>query len=134
MPKRSKVAALPLAVRKWLDGALIENGYSDYVLLEKALAEKGFSIGKSTLQRHGEKLQRRLDAIKASTDAALLINDHAGDKEANLSGAVLALTQTALFDLMVGLQDIEEAKPGERAALLQKVSHAAADLTRASLS
>lgn len=135
MPSRSKVESLPDAVRAWLDKALMENNFSGYEVLEAALAERGHSIGKSSLGRHGVKLQRRLSAIKASTEAARMITEGAADDKDARSEAVIALVQTQLFDTIIDLQDASDAdvKPMDRVKLLSSAAKNIATLSRASV-
>ena len=70
MARRSSVSALPEDVRHWLERALAESNFSGYQALEEMLREKGYAISKSAIHRHGQKIERRFAAIKASTEAA----------------------------------------------------------------
>jgi len=135
MARRSGVLGLPPAVRDWLDQALIAGNFSGYHLLEEALQAKGYALSKSALQRYGQPLQRRLSAIKASTEAARLIADSAPDDQGKLSEAVIALVQTELFETLVNLQDAaaEETDPGARVRLLGAAAKNIADVSRASV-
>lgn len=138
MVARPKVEALPDEVRKWLDNALLQNNFSGYEALEKALEERGHSIGKSSIGRYGQKLQRRLSAIKASTEAAKLITEGAEDSKDARSEAVIALVQSEIFDTLINLQEAEEADGNgnqiERFKLLNAAAKNIATLTRASVS
>ena len=80
-------------------------------------------------------LDRRLAAIKASTEAARLIQQHAGDDKDARSEALTAMVQTELFEAILLLQeaDEEDADPGERVALLSKAAKNIATLTRSSI-
>lgn len=49
MAPRSSIEKLPEDVRRWLERALTENGFSGYVELENLLREKGYQIGNSSL-------------------------------------------------------------------------------------
>lgn len=135
MARRSSVEALPKAVREWLDRALIEGNFSGYETLEAALAERGHQISKSAIHRYGQPLQRRLAAIKASTEAARLLTEGAADDQDARSEAVIALVQTELFESIVNLQEASAAEidPGDRIALLSKVAKNIATLARASV-
>ena len=55
MAPRSSIEKLPEDVRRWLERALTENGFSGYVELETLLREKGYSISKSAIHRYGQK-------------------------------------------------------------------------------
>ncbi|RJX32306.1 MAG: DUF3486 family protein [Oxalobacter sp.] len=135
MARKAKVNQLPKAVREWLDKALLEKNFSDYVVLEQLLQEKGYSIGKSSIQRYGQKIEKRLAAIKASTEAAKILTDGAADDQDARSEAVIALVQTELFESIVNLQEAteEEIDPQDRIALLSKAAKNIATLARASV-
>lgn len=139
MPKRSKIEQMPAALRAWLDEALLKNNFSRYDLLVGALRERGAELGlqadvsKSGLHRYGTKLERRLSAIKSSTEAAKLIAQSSPDDEDHRSAAVISLIQTELFEALVSFQEAEEADPNERLTALSKAAKNIATLTRASV-
>lgn len=134
MPKRSAIEGLPDEDRKWLDGQLSARGFSGYVQLEELLKERGYAIGKSSIHRYGEKLERKLSAIKASTQAAQAIAEAAPDDADLRSSAVISMVQTEVFDVLVELQDAEaQEDPVERVKLLGRVAKSIAELSRASV-
>lgn len=133
MPRRSKIGTLPADIKAWLDQELIKRDFSGYVELEELLAERGYSIGKSIIHRHGEKLERRVEAIKASTEAARLISSAAPDEEDALTGSVISMIQSDTFEVLLALQEAGEADAKERLNLLNKAARAASDLARASI-
>lgn len=133
MPKRSKIATLPAEVRKYLDRTLIDGNFSGYEALEADLAARGFTIGKSSIHRYGANLERRLQAIKASTEAAVMIMDAAPDDQDARSGAIVSLVQTELFDTIMKLQEAADADPAARVKLLSAAAKNIAALTRASV-
>ncbi len=98
-------------------------------------ASNGDLPSRSALHRYGSKLDRRLNAIRASTEAARLIRQHAGDDEDARSEALVAMVQTELFDAILLLQEADdpEADPGERVTLLSKAAKNIATLTRSSV-
>jgi hypothetical protein len=141
VPKRSKVETLPPAVKEWLDRALVSGNFAGYTALESELRERGYSIGKSSIQRYGSNLERKLAAIKASTEAARIIAEAAPDDAGQLSGAVMGMIQTEVFNVLVSLQELEQAdgKDDEqskmaRAKLLSQLAKNVATLSRASVS
>lgn len=135
MPKRPAVEALPKAVRAWLESALVEGNFGGYEALSAALKGKGYAISKSSLHRHGEKIERRLSAIKASTEAAKLIVANSADAEDARSEALLSLTQHGLFEAMVNLSEAQSEEDNEaRLFLLSKSAKGIADVARASTS
>lgn len=132
--KRSKITQLPPEIRKWLDKVLAEKNFSDYQLLEEELKKRGFSIGKSSIHRYGSNLERRLAAIKASTHAAAMIAEAAPDDAGQRSAAVMGMLETEIFELLVGMQDVEaEDDPLKRAKLLSALAGNIAKLSRASV-
>jgi hypothetical protein len=134
MPQRSKITALPPAVKTWLDQALIAANFAQYEQLEKLLREQGYTIGKSSIHRYGSNLERKLAAIKASTEAASLIAAAAPDDADERAGAVISMIQTEVFGVLVTLQDAESTDdPMKRAKLLSAVAKNVATLTRASI-
>lgn len=134
MAPPSKVALLPDEVRRDFESRLIHGAFSGYEALSDWLETQGYEISKSVLHKHGQKLKRRLEAIKASTQAAQLLAESVPDEAGALSSAVLNLVQTEMFDLLVSLQEVDDAKDtGDRVKLLGNAAHAMADLARASL-
>lgn len=135
MARKSSVEALPKAVRDWLDSALIDGNFSGYEALEAALRDKGYAISKSAIHRYGQPLQRRLAAIKASTEAARLLTEGAADDQDARSEAVIALVQTELFETLVNLQEAtdENLDPASRVKLLSTAAKNIAALSRASV-
>ncbi|MBS1186717.1 MAG: terminase [Burkholderiaceae bacterium] len=135
MAPRNKVGQLPAEVRDWLDKALLNANFGDYVALEEALRAKGFAISKSSIHRYGQKIERRLAAIKASTEAARLLTEGAADDQDARSEAVIALVQTEMFESIVNLQEAteEDIDPAERIGLLSSAAKNIATLARASV-
>lgn len=140
MGQRAKIKLYPPEIRAWLDAELVRRGFSDYVQLAVDLKEESASRGmpvdasKSSIHRYGANLERKLSAIKASTEAARLIAAQSPDDADLRSGAVLSMIQTQVFDVMVGLQDASQAEdPVERAKLLARVGRDYATVARASV-
>lgn len=133
MGQRSKVQQMPDDVRRQLDKALLERGFSGYDALETWLHGIGISVSKSAIHRYGQKLERRLSAIKASTEAAKLIADAAPDDADQRSGAVISMVQTEIFEILVALDEAAAADPMKKAKLLSTLAKNIATLTRASV-
>lgn len=135
MGRRAKITGLPEELRRQLDAALLKRGFSGYDALETWLAGLGISIGKSSIQRYGKNLERKLAAIKASTEAARLIAQEAPDDADQRSGAVISMIQTEVFDVLVALQELDdpEVDPMTRAKLLSTLAKNVATLSRASV-
>lgn len=133
MARRSKIEKLPVAVRRWLERALIDRSLPSYVAFEQALKEKGFTISDTCIWRYDKRLQAVMDKIRASTEAARLIAAEQ-DHEDQHSAAVLRMVQSALFDAMVKISEAhDEADPAERMKLLSMAARAIAEASRASI-
>ena len=124
---------MPTAVREWLEQALIDSKFSGYKELEELVKAKGFDISHAAIHRHGQKLERRLAAIQASTRAAEAIAKAAPDTADNRSAAVTAMIQTSLFDALMDLQDAEGMEAEDRIATLAKASQGFAKLATSSI-
>ncbi len=135
MGRASSITALPEEVRRWLERALTERGFSGYEELEALLRDKGYTVGKSSIHRYGQKIERRMAAIKASTDAAKLITEAAGDDQDARSEAVIALVQTEMFESIIAIQEAGdgELSAEDRLGLMSKAAKNIATLTRASI-
>ena len=133
MPPPAKIALLPEETRAELDALLIRRAFSGYHDLAAWLAEQGYEIGKTAIHAYGQGLKRKLAAIRASTEAARLIAQAAPDDEDRRSEAVMSIIQNDMFDVLVNLQEAEDAPPDERIKLLSNAARAIADLSRASI-
>ena len=135
MPPRSKVQQLPDDIKQQLNKALIGGNFSDYEGLEAWLGGLGYQIGKSSLNRYGQNLERKLAAIKASTEAAHAIAEAAPDDADLRSAAVMSLVQTEIFEVLVNLQEAsdEDVDQVTRVKLLSHAAKHIATLSRASV-
>lgn len=135
MGRQSSITALPNDVRDWLNQALAENNFTGYEALESLLRDRGYAISKSAIHRYGQKIERRMAAIKASTEAARLITEGAADDQDVRSEAVIALVQTEMFESILAIQESEdeELSPEDRIGLMSKAAKNIATLTRASI-
>ena len=133
MPRPSPIDDLSPEQRKEFEAELIRRNFKDYDGLAEWLRTKGLEISRSSAYRHGSKLQRRLQNVRNSTEAARLIAEAAPDDADLRSAAVISLVQSELFDVMVTLQDLDEAEPGERVGLLKECARSVLDMTKASV-
>lgn len=118
--------------RATFERELIRRNFADYDGLVVWLTENGFELSRSAAYRHASKLKRRIQAVRNSTEAARMIAEAAPDDSDLRSAAVISLVQSELFDVMVSLQDLDEAAPAERVALLKEAAKSVLDMTRAS--
>ena len=100
-----------------------------------AAAQAGGLPSRSAVGRYGQKLERRLAAIRASTEAAKLIAAQAGDDKDARSEALTALVQSELFEAILMLQEADdpEVDQAERVAMLSNAAKNIATLTRSSI-
>lgn len=135
MARRSSIDGLPDDARRWLDRALADGNFSGYQQLEAELRARGYSLSKSAIHRYGQKLDRRLAAIRASTDAARLLADASPDDQDVRSEALVAMIQTGLFESLIEIQEAsdEDMEPADRVALLSGAAKNIATLTRSSV-
>lgn len=139
MGRESAVDQLSDNDRKWLDDALFANGFNGYVDLAEKLQAKGYQISKSSVHRYGQKLESKLAAVKASTQAAIMIADAAPDDADARSQAVLSMVQTELFNAFVDIQNIPNDEDGEpidplvRINMLAKAGKGIAEIVKASV-
>jgi hypothetical protein len=140
MGRKSTVSRLPAEVKTYIEAMLATGAQTlDELIADlqgryPAECKAGSLPSRSALQRYGSKLDRRLAAIKASTEAARMIREHAGDSQDARSEALTALVQTELFEAILALQDADDADdPGERVGMLSAAAKNIATLTRSSV-
>lgn len=90
---------------------------------------------RSAVGRYGQKLERRLASVRATTEAMRLVREHAGDEMDARSEALMAMVQTELFDAMMALKEADDpdTDPAERVALLSTAGKHLATLTSGSV-
>jgi len=133
MPRRPKITQLPPELRAQLEKLLADQTHGGYEALSAWLAGQGYQIGKSSLHRYDQKLQRSMAAIRASTEAAKIIAQASPDEADEHSAAVIRLVQSALFDAMLAVREAEDADPAEQVKLLTHAARAVAEASRASI-
>ncbi|MDR2261567.1 MAG: DUF3486 family protein [Azoarcus sp.] len=134
MGVRSKISKLPVDVQRWIETALIESNFSDYRALADMLGERGYSISKSAIHSYGQKMEQKLSAIRASTEAARMLVESAPDDQDARSEAVISMVQTELFDAIFSLSKAQDAESaGERIETLSAAAKNIATLARASV-
>src|SRR5574343_343525 len=113
MAHGSTITALPEEVRQALEARLIAQGFTGYQGLEDWLRGQGLEISRSAIHRHGQKIERRMAAIKAITEAA-------DDDQDARSEAVIALVQTEMFDSIIAIQeaDDDELTPADKLGMM----------------
>ena len=128
MPPRSKIDLMPKEIRAQLDQRIVEGGFANYRALAKWLNDNGYQIGKNAVHHHGEKLERRLEAVKRATEQARAIAEASPDDEAAMSDTLIRLVQQIDIDILLNV-DSETVSP----KTLEAVSRSVATLARASV-
>jgi hypothetical protein len=135
MSRRSKIDQLGAEVRTRIEQDLISANFSGYKAKTQEYTEAGVDVGGvGALHRYGQRLERKIAALKASTEAAQMIVAAVPDSQDARSQAVVGLVQTEVFEVLLALQEAsQEDDPGERVKLLSQAARAVADLSRASV-
>lgn len=141
MAGKSSITRLPLEIKAYIEAMLATGGQTlDELIADlreryPAEANSGQLPSRSAVGRYGLKLDRRLAAVRASTEAARLIHEHAGDDQDMRSGALTAMVQTELIEAMFALQDADdpEVDQAERVTMLSAAAKNIATLTRSSV-
>ena len=105
MPPRSKIKQLPPEIKQWLDRSLIAGNFSGYELLEKELAERGFVIGKSSINRYGQEFEQRMHALKLATEQAKAISESIPDDAGAMNDALIRLVQQKAFETLLKMEE-----------------------------
>lgn len=145
MGRKSTISRLPPEIKSYIEAMLATGGQTLDELISDlrerfpAEAHAGDLPSRSAIGRYGQKLERRLSAIRASTEAAKLIQAQAGDDKDARSEALTALIQTELFEAILALQEADDSDadnkidPGERVGMLSTAAKNIATLTRSSV-
>ncbi|HEK0059717.1 TPA: DUF3486 family protein [Pseudomonas aeruginosa] len=139
MGRKSSISRLPDQVRAYIEGRLADGRMTLDELIADLQAQFPSQAGelpsRAAVHRYGQKLERRLAAIRASTEAAKLIRAQAGDDLDARSEALTAMIQSELFESIISLQEAgdEEMDPADRVGLLASAAKNIATLTRSSV-
>jgi Protein of unknown function (DUF3486) len=141
MGRKSSITRLPDEVKAYITAMLATGAQTlDELIADlqerfPAAAAAKTLPSRSAIGRYGQNLERRLSAIRASTEAAKMISAQAGDDKDARSEALTALVQTELFEAILTLQEAndEELDPGERIGMLSNAAKNIATLTRSSV-
>lgn len=141
MGRKSTISRLPADVKSYIEGKLAEGRLTldqligDLRARYPETAQAGDLPSRAAVHRYGQKLERRLSAIRASTEAAKIIQAQAGDNSDARSEALTALIQTELFEAILNLQETDDpdADPADRVGMLSTAAKNIATLTRSSV-
>lgn len=144
MGRKSTVSRLPAEIKTYIEAMLatgaqtLDEMIHDLQARFPAEAQAGQLPSRTALHRYGSKLDRRLAAIRASTEAAKIIRAQAGDDADARSEALTALIQTELFEAILDVQEAagdpeNPVDPAERVGMLSAAAKNIATLTRSSI-
>ena len=134
MGRRSKISALPEALRRQLDERLVAQAFGDYDGLSDWLAGEGFEISKSAIHRHGSALEQSYDEAMADARGLLALtraSGDLGDSGSELARSAATLLQTDIVRTVLEIR--KEDDPAVRAHHLAKLTRAQADIGRLSI-
>ena len=135
MAKPSAIDQLNAEDKAWLDARFRDQGFCGYVEIAELLAERGYNVSKSSVHRYGQKLEQKLAAVQASTQAASMISEAAPDDADQRSAAVMSLIQTELFNSLIALQESNDpdTSAADRIELMAKCGKGIASIMQASI-
>ena len=135
MGRETSIDQLAADDKNWLDKRFMDQGFCGYEEIANILQERGYDISKSSVHRYGQKVEQKLAAVKASTQAAMMIAEAAPDDSDLRSSAVLSLVQTEMFNALIALQESEnpDADPADRIMLMAKAGKGIAEIAKASV-
>lgn len=141
MGRKSSISRLEPDVKAYITARLAEDRLTlDELIADlraqyPAAAEASALPSRAALGRYRLKLDQRLSAIRASTEAAKIIRSEVGDREDARSEALIAMIQSEMFESIMNLQEAsaEDMDPGDRVELLSKAAKHIATLSRASV-
>ncbi len=135
MARRPAVDSLPQEVRRTLDERLVASGFSGYVALAAWLAEQGFAISKSSLQRHGQALEEEHEEAMADARALLALtraSSDLGDAGSEIAASAATILQTDIVRTVLEIRRTDDTEL--RAKLLAQLTQAQAQIGRMTIS
>lgn len=138
MGRKSSVKLLTPEIKAVIDAAFARGNLTlDALIAELRERFPGHTIpSRSAMHRYGSKLERKLEVIRASTEAAKLIDQEVGDNLDSRSASLIAMIQSELFDAIMTLQQTgdtdSDISPEDRVEMLSKAAKNIATLTRSS--
>ncbi len=110
MPRNGKIKSLAPELRAEFDRRLVAGSFSDYRGLARWLGEHGCEITHSALQRYGNALERKLNALKLATEQARAVVDASGGADDTVNEGLMRLVQGDLFRVLVELKEVDPKK------------------------
>jgi Protein of unknown function (DUF3486) len=110
MPPKGKIKKMTPALRAEFERRLVEGSFSDYRGLARWLGEHGCQIHSSALQRYGNALERKLNALRLATEQARAVVDASGGADHTVNEGLMRLVQGDLFRVLVELKEVDPKK------------------------
>lgn len=136
MARRSKVYDLPPELREQLNERLVSTGFQGYEQLSGWLAEHGFQVSRSSVQRYGQDLQAEFEEamadVRKTTELARAMTADNEDEDGALIDATARIVQDHLLRISIALRKAEH-EPEKAAKHIASVTRALADVGRMSL-
>jgi hypothetical protein len=134
MPAKAIIDHWTLEQIAAMDAEIERRNFKDYSGITAWLAERGLEINRTSVADRGLMLKKRLQKVKDATQGARMIAESAPDDADQRSAAVIAMIQSELFDVMVTLQDLDEATNAQdRLKLLKDASLSLNNIAKSSL-
>lgn len=124
----SSITSLPPDVKAWLDQELIRRNFTGYIELSELLAERGYSIKKSSVGRYGKKFKDAQKKLKQTVEISKALAEVIGD-----DGGAMAQTLTALMQ-QEAIAIIQEGRYASNGIDFTKLMSAVSQLNRTDLS
>src|SRR6266849_529106 len=109
MPARSKVAMLPGEVRTELERRIVEKAFSGYQDLAEWLQAQGYHIAHDSVQRHGSRLQQRIEAMQRLTHETQAITAAAHQGDGTIVDVTIQLIQQRVLAMLLDSERSEGA-------------------------
>ena len=111
MPARSKVEMLPAEVRTELDRRIVERAFSGYQDLAEWLQGQGYHIAHDSVQRHGSRLQRRIEAMERLAEDAKALTAAAAQAGDGIVDVTIQLIHQRVLSML-----LDAPEPGEESS------------------
>lgn len=123
MPPRSQIDSLPSDDRAVIEEVLIKYNFQNYRGMVEELAERGFEIKRSTLNRWGQEFEQRCNLLRTVTQQAEAIVKASPDEKNAINDALIRLVQEKVFNLLLELEKSEEVLDFKSIATLSRSVH-----------
>src|SRR6266849_3500452 len=111
MPARSKVAMLPAEVRTELDRRIVERAFSGYQDLAEWLQGQGYHIAHDSVQRHGSRLLRKIEAMERLAEDAKALTAAAAQAGDSIVDVTIQLIHQRVLSML-----LDAPEPGEESS------------------